>query len=319
MGFAFAAFDCSGSGLSEGKYTTLGYFEKDDILPVTEYIKMEGYASTFVLWGEGMGAGAAYVSASLPGDKQIPVTALVLDAFFPKLSSAIWDGIDRMKERAKKNPKIAEKVSEIPTALVMMALSLIQSGIKSDADFDLDDINPIDYIQKGQLPIFFCAAEENPIITPDYAKVAHLNYKGPCKDIMVSKYEPGPYPRPSELLIKIRDFLCSSLMVPQDALLSTDAMAICTPIFADVKAAGLTEVALETNAYVGSRFLTTDFEMAGNDADVKGGHRYTVQPSAASAVDVSAASDPNLWSSSARVCTNPESSGAYTKPHDVDI
>ncbi len=125
------------------------FLKRNDILPVTAYIKGEGYASKFVLWGEGMGAAAACLHmsrfSSLPGDKQIPVTALVLDAFFPKLPSAIWDGIERMRGKAKENPETAEKVSKIPTALVMMAISLIKSGIKSDADFDLDDINPIDY------------------------------------------------------------------------------------------------------------------------------------------------------------------------------
>ena len=49
-------FDFSGSGKSEGKYTTLGLGEHLDIGPVMDYIHEIYGVQSFYLWGRSMGA-----------------------------------------------------------------------------------------------------------------------------------------------------------------------------------------------------------------------------------------------------------------------
>lgn len=50
------AYDFSGSGLSEGEYVSLGYYEKEDLKSVVEYLRLEGKTSKIGLWGRSMGA-----------------------------------------------------------------------------------------------------------------------------------------------------------------------------------------------------------------------------------------------------------------------
>ena len=45
------AFDFSGSGKSEGEYISLGWYEREDVKTVTEYLRELGTVSTIALWG----------------------------------------------------------------------------------------------------------------------------------------------------------------------------------------------------------------------------------------------------------------------------
>jgi hypothetical protein len=41
---------------SEGKYVSLGYFEKDDLRVVVDHLRGSGTVSTIAVWGRSMGA-----------------------------------------------------------------------------------------------------------------------------------------------------------------------------------------------------------------------------------------------------------------------
>ena len=45
------AFDFSGSGLSDGEYISLGWYEREDVKTVTEFLRNSGTVSTIALWG----------------------------------------------------------------------------------------------------------------------------------------------------------------------------------------------------------------------------------------------------------------------------
>ena len=49
-------FDCSGSGLSDGEYITLGMKESDDLHAVMEHIVINKKLTNISLWGRSMGA-----------------------------------------------------------------------------------------------------------------------------------------------------------------------------------------------------------------------------------------------------------------------
>lgn len=49
-------FDFAGSGISEGEYVSLGYYEKDDVACVVKHLRESGLVSTIGMWGRSMGA-----------------------------------------------------------------------------------------------------------------------------------------------------------------------------------------------------------------------------------------------------------------------
>ena len=57
------ALDFAGSGLSEGEYISLGWYERDDVKVVTDYLRESGRTSTIGLWGRSMGAATALLHA----------------------------------------------------------------------------------------------------------------------------------------------------------------------------------------------------------------------------------------------------------------
>jgi len=70
------AFDMAGSGLSDGEYVSLGYYEKEDLKTVIEYLRKSGSVSTIGLWGRSMGA----VTALLHVDRDPSIAGMVIDS-----------------------------------------------------------------------------------------------------------------------------------------------------------------------------------------------------------------------------------------------
>ena len=65
MNITFFAFDFAGCGRSEGEYISLGWYERDDVACVIEYLRKTNKVSTIGLWGRSMGA----VTAIMYGDR----------------------------------------------------------------------------------------------------------------------------------------------------------------------------------------------------------------------------------------------------------
>ena len=74
-------FDFAGCGLSEGEYISLGWFERDDLNIIVEYLRKEKKVSTIGLWGRSMG-GAVCLKTLQNYPKLSCVKGLVLDSPF---------------------------------------------------------------------------------------------------------------------------------------------------------------------------------------------------------------------------------------------
>jgi alpha/beta superfamily hydrolase len=56
-GFSYFVFDFAGSGLSDGRYISLGWFEVSDVESVLNFIdKNINSKAKIILWGRSMGA-----------------------------------------------------------------------------------------------------------------------------------------------------------------------------------------------------------------------------------------------------------------------
>jgi len=73
LGITMVALDFAGSGHSEGDFVSLGYFEKDDLKYVIEYLRASGRVSRIALWGRSMGA----VTALMHGERDPSLAAMV--------------------------------------------------------------------------------------------------------------------------------------------------------------------------------------------------------------------------------------------------
>lgn len=73
LGITMVALDFAGSGHSEGDFVSLGYYEKDDLKAVIEYLRASGRVSRIALWGRSMGA----VTALMHGERDPSLAAMV--------------------------------------------------------------------------------------------------------------------------------------------------------------------------------------------------------------------------------------------------
>lgn len=119
------AFDFPGCGLSEGEFISLGWHEREEVNIIIDYLRKERCVSTIGLWGRSMGA----VTALLHGDRDPSIAALILDSPFSNLEMLVKE--------------IAYKKTMIPGFLVGSALSIVNESVKSRADFDIYNLNPL--------------------------------------------------------------------------------------------------------------------------------------------------------------------------------
>ena len=186
-------FDFSGSGLSEGEYVSLGFFERDDLSCVVDYLRNLNTVSFIGLWGRSMGA----ATALLHGDRDPSIAAMVLDSPFSDL-------------RVLAEELVGDFVSsKVPKFAVGLGLWIIRSSIKSRAHFDINDLSPISHVGQTFIPALFAAGEHDTFINPDHAKRMHANYAGEKKLIIV----PGEHnsPRPQFFLDSVAIFFFNTL------------------------------------------------------------------------------------------------------------
>ena len=161
--------DCAGSGLSDGEYVSLGYFERDDLAVVVDHLRQSGTVGCIGLWGRSMGA----ATALLHSDRDPSIAGMVLDSPFTSLRS------------------LAEELVEmfigvnLPKWMVSIAMNLIRSTIKSKAHFDINELSPISHVDKAFIPALFVAAEGDSFIRPDHAKKLYTAYAGDKNLIIV--------------------------------------------------------------------------------------------------------------------------------------
>ena len=154
------AFDWPGCGLSEGEFISLGWFERDDVALIVEHLRNNRNASTIGLWGRSMGA----VTALLHGDRDPSIAGMVLDSPFQSLRQLC--------------DELAASHSKVPKFLVSTAMSFVKKTINKKAGFDLNNLKPIDHVDKCFIPALFCTGEQDDFIKPHHTQALHDKYAG---------------------------------------------------------------------------------------------------------------------------------------------
>jgi alpha-beta hydrolase superfamily lysophospholipase len=139
-------FDFAGCGNSGGEYISLGWFERDDLNLIVEYLRKERKVSTIGLWGRSMGA----VTSLLHGDRDPSIAGMVLDSPFSDMKVLVQE--------------LAKQYTKIPGFLVSGAMKLVRSTIKSKVNFDVNNLAPIQHVDKCFIPALFAVALQDDFI-----------------------------------------------------------------------------------------------------------------------------------------------------------
>lgn len=133
--FNILSFDFSGSGRSEGDHVTLGYFEKDDIKAVVDFLRKELNINKIILYGRSMGA----VSALQYAAEDPNIKAIVLDSPFANFPNLCKD--------------ILFSRFCIPNMLSHVVIELAREKIMSKLkEFDINEFIPVNSAKKVLVP-----------------------------------------------------------------------------------------------------------------------------------------------------------------------
>ena len=160
MNITVFAFDFSGCGQSEGEYISLGWYETDDVECVVEYLRNTNKVSTIGLWGRSMGA----VTAIMYGDRDPSIAGMVMDSPFSSLSILVGELI---KDRVN-----------IPSFVLNQGLKMVKGTIKKKANFNCDDIEPINFAKRCFIPGLFCHAKQDDFVNWHHCKDLYNAYQG---------------------------------------------------------------------------------------------------------------------------------------------
>jgi len=197
-------FDFSGSGKSDGEYISLGWWEREDLKTVVDYLRNSGRTSTIGLWGRSMGAATALLHA----DRDPSIAGLVLDSPYSSLTKLA-------EELYKKH------AGGVPGFVYSMAQWYVKKKIKGAAKFSIDDLAPINHVKKAFIPALFVVAKNDELIDPNHGKELYEAYAGDKNLIWVDGEHNTP--RPEHAINSIYFFFLNTLQV--DKLLPGVAMA----------------------------------------------------------------------------------------------
>mmetsp|Transcript_17092 Transcript_17092/g.25759 ORF Transcript_17092/g.25759 Transcript_17092/m.25759 type:complete len:230 (+) Transcript_17092:3-692(+) len=218
------AFDCAGSGLSEGEYVSLGWFEKDDLRVVVDHLRGSGSVSKIGVWGRSMGAVTALLyqveDITRLGPKNISVNAMVLDSPFADFCQLAEELVAKGRDRGV----------TIPSMVTRMALTMLANSVQSIAGFDIADLNTLHQVPKCILPAIFICAKRDDFIGMHHTQSLYDAYGTPHdkKSIIIADGDHNTL-RSSQSLLAIGTFLQRELDIPKEWILP-DALSFFTSV-----------------------------------------------------------------------------------------
>ena len=144
------AFDFSGCGKSEGEYISLGIYEQLDLKIVIDFVYKMPNVGLIGLWGHSMGA----ATILLYGAKDPRIACICADSSFCDFSILLKE--------------LADKLINIPGFVFSSAHSLIKSMVYNRNKLDIDNIKPIDEVEKIGIPTYFVHAMKDELINSEH-------------------------------------------------------------------------------------------------------------------------------------------------------
>lgn len=131
-GVGVFAFDFSGSGRSEGEYSSLGLLERLDVEAVVEHLVSKHQVRTIILWGYSMGAAAAILYLG-KCQSNPAVKTVILDSPFASFAKLAESFVSDMPIP----PGIPRKF------LLTIGIRAVRKMVRERAQFDVFEIDPL--------------------------------------------------------------------------------------------------------------------------------------------------------------------------------
>ena len=191
-GFNLFAFDFIGCGMSDGDHISLGYNEQHDVNCIVDYLKKTGLVSKIFLYGRSMGAATTLLYISHSPDPAI--AGAVMDSPFARFNDLFKD--------------IAATFG-VPEFFVGAFYSFVKTAIMDKHGFDIENLNPIDGVDKAKVPVIFVHASNDTLIPSKHSKMIYDLYGGPKELLNFTAYplnNAHNAPRPAEIQEKLMKF-----------------------------------------------------------------------------------------------------------------
>eukprot|EP00549_Striatella_unipunctata_P004205 CAMPEP_0118698022 /NCGR_PEP_ID=MMETSP0800-20121206/14924_1 /TAXON_ID=210618 ORGANISM="Striatella unipunctata, Strain CCMP2910" /NCGR_SAMPLE_ID=MMETSP0800 /ASSEMBLY_ACC=CAM_ASM_000638 /LENGTH=491 /DNA_ID=CAMNT_0006597705 /DNA_START=101 /DNA_END=1576 /DNA_ORIENTATION=+ len=198
LGLAVFSFDFAGSGKSDGEYVSLGYYEREDLMCVIAHLRATNVVSTIALWGRSMGA----ATALMHGDRDPSIACMILDSPFADLTQLCEEMVEKGREQG----------INVPNVIVSVAIRMLQSSVKKQANFNIKQISPIAHADKCFIPALFIAGEHDDFIHKRHSAAIHGRYAGDKNLIIVEGDHNSP--RPKFMFDSVSIFLQTCLQIP---------------------------------------------------------------------------------------------------------
>ncbi|CAI5731560.1 unnamed protein product [Hyaloperonospora brassicae] len=206
-GFSVLAFDCCGSGLSDGVYVTMGWNEATDLVAVLESVERDASVSDVCLYAHSMGvfpavtnvairaAGAASKTMqaklqTLPHalrtaesrQRLKPIRALVLDGGYASIKD-VNEGVLR---------EMQDEGFAVPKTVLRVATAAIHKSVKKRTDVDMELLRPVDFVELCYAPALFITASGDRYVSSEQSEELARKYAGPCTMLRVegAHYDP---------------------------------------------------------------------------------------------------------------------------------
>lgn len=201
--YNFLTFDFRNSGESEGDTTSIGYFEKHDLLGAIKYAKLRG-ADEIILLGFSMGASTSILAAAESQD----VTAVIADSPFADLTMYLNENLSAWNSL----PPVFNKAS-------LLAMKFL-TGV------DTKDVSPVNDISNiSPRPVLLIHSKDDQRVSIEHS---HLLKKASNNNVELwetsSMSHAGTYKEyPDEYIKRVLDFLKNTIKEEVDDSLSTSS------------------------------------------------------------------------------------------------
>jgi len=161
LGVSVFTLDFAGSGLSEGKWVTLGANEVEDVQCAVDHLRSTGKVSTLGMWGRSMGA----VTALMYAQRDPSIAGMVIDSPFSRLTELMLEIVEEQK-------------LPIPKPFLKMAVAAMKRSVRKRAGFEIDKVSPLDAVPQCFIPVLFGHATEDTFIKIAHSEKLHTAYAG---------------------------------------------------------------------------------------------------------------------------------------------
>lgn len=185
-------FDFSGCGKSEGKYISLGVYEKMDLKIIVDFVYKLPNVGRIGLWGHSMGAATIIMYAA--SDPRI--SCICVDSSFSDLSILLKE--------------IADNTITIPGFVFSSAYSLAKEMVYNRNQVDIDKIKPINDVKNIGIPTYFVHAMKDNLISSEHCLKLYEACGAFYKNINICEGNHNSI-RPDNIVNKIIDFFKSYL------------------------------------------------------------------------------------------------------------